>query len=47
MLLGAKNLRVHYGNAEALRDVSIEVDEGTIVDVLPVSLPKSQTGCKR
>lgn len=31
MLLELKNIRVHYGKAEALRDISIRVDEGEII----------------
>jgi branched-chain amino acid transport system ATP-binding protein len=31
MLLEIKDLRVHYGTAEALKSISLKVDEGTIV----------------
>lgn len=31
MLLEIRGLRVHYGRAEALKDVSLAVDEGAIV----------------
>jgi branched-chain amino acid transport system ATP-binding protein len=31
MLLEIKDLRVHYGTAEALKGISLKVDEGTIV----------------
>ena len=34
MLLEIKNLRVHYGRAEALKGVSIHVDDGTIVSIV-------------
>ena len=34
MFLEIKNLRVHYGRAEALKGISIHVDEGTIVSVI-------------
>jgi len=34
MLLEVKNLCIHYGSAEALRDVSLCVDEGEIVTLL-------------
>ena len=33
-LLEIKNLRVHYGRAEALKGISIQVDEGTIVSII-------------
>jgi branched-chain amino acid transport system ATP-binding protein len=34
MLLEIRNLRVHYGRAEALKGISIHVDEGTIVSII-------------
>ena len=34
MLLEIKNIRVHYGKAEALRGISIKVDEGEIVTLI-------------
>ena len=34
MLLSIKNIRVHYGNSEAIKGVSVEVDEGTIVTLI-------------
>jgi branched-chain amino acid transport system ATP-binding protein len=34
MLLGVKELRVHYGKAEALKGISMEVTEGMIVALL-------------
>jgi len=33
-ILEIKNLKVHYGRAEALKGVSIGVDEGTIVSII-------------
>lgn len=34
MLLTVKDLRVHYGKAEALKGISIEVDEGDLVSII-------------
>jgi branched-chain amino acid transport system ATP-binding protein len=34
MLLEIKNLRVHYGRAEALKGISISVEEGSVVTLL-------------
>lgn len=34
MLLEVKNLKVHYGKAEGLKDISITVDEGEVVTLL-------------
>jgi len=34
MLLRVENLRIHYGKAEALKGVSLEVDEGIIVTLI-------------
>jgi branched-chain amino acid transport system ATP-binding protein len=34
MLLEVKNIRVHYGKAEALRGVSLRVDEGEIITLI-------------
>ena len=34
MLLEIKNLQVHYGRAEALKGISIDVEEGSIVTLL-------------
>lgn len=34
MLLSIRNITVHYGRVEALRDVSIEVEEGHIVTLI-------------
>jgi branched-chain amino acid transport system ATP-binding protein len=34
MFLNIKDLRVHYGRAEALKGVSISVDEGVIVSII-------------
>jgi branched-chain amino acid transport system ATP-binding protein len=34
MLLEIKNLQVHYGRAEALKGISIDVEEGTVVTLL-------------
>jgi branched-chain amino acid transport system ATP-binding protein len=33
-LLEIKDLRVHYGRAEALKGISIQVDEGAIVSII-------------
>jgi branched-chain amino acid transport system ATP-binding protein len=34
MLLEIKDLRVHYGRAEALKGISMEVDEGLIISII-------------
>jgi branched-chain amino acid transport system ATP-binding protein len=34
MLLEIKNIRVHYGKAEALRGISLQVDEGEIITLI-------------
>jgi branched-chain amino acid transport system ATP-binding protein len=34
MLLDIKNIRVHYGKAEALKGISIQVDEGEIITLI-------------
>jgi branched-chain amino acid transport system ATP-binding protein len=34
MLLEIKDLKVHYGKAEALRGISVEIDEGEIVTLI-------------
>ncbi len=34
MLLEIKNLRVHYGRAEALKGISLSVEEGTIIALI-------------
>lgn len=34
MLLELKNLRVHYGGAEAIKGVSLQVEEGTISSII-------------
>ena len=34
MLLEVEDLRVHYGKIEAIRGISIEVDEGEIVTLI-------------
>jgi len=34
MLLEVKDLRVHYGRAEALKSISIGIDEGAIVTLI-------------
>ncbi len=34
MLLEIKNLRVHYGRAEVLKGISLEVDEGSVVSLI-------------
>ena len=34
MLLEIRDLRVHYGRAEAVRGISMEVEEGSIVTLI-------------
>jgi len=34
MLLETKDLKVHYGKAEALRGVSLQIDEGEVVSII-------------
>jgi len=34
MLLNLKDISVHYGKAEAIRNVTIEVTEGTVVGII-------------
>lgn len=34
MLLEIKDLRVHYGRAEVLKSISIDIDEGTIITLI-------------
>jgi branched-chain amino acid transport system ATP-binding protein len=34
LLLEIKNLRVHYGRAEVLKGISLEVDEGSVVSLI-------------
>ena len=38
MLLEVEDLRVHYGKIEAIRGISIQVDEGEIVTLIGANL---------
>ncbi len=34
MLLEIKDLRVHYGTGEALKGISLKVDEGAVISIV-------------
>ena len=46
-MLSVKNLHVHYGVIEALKGVSIDVNEGEIVSLIGQMVPERQRCCRR
>ena len=47
MLLKIENLRVNYGNVEALHGINLEVEEGEIVTILGANGAGKSTNAQR